>query len=104
MDLFKRRRVFSSSSIEDLQLQKALALTDLYLENLSKTTDPEIFTVLCYHAEDSLSQVKKAVKHNGDKAMHDRIADTYVYFSDLLDTNGHRREAQVFYEKSVKWG
>jgi len=93
-----------SSTIGDLQLQKALALTDLYLENLSKTTDPDIFMVLCYNAEDSLSQVKKAAKHNGDKAMHERIAANYIYFGDMLDANGHRREAQTFYDKSVKWG
>jgi hypothetical protein len=75
-------------------LQQALDLTNLYLENASNSTDPDI----------RLVHVKKAAKRNDDKAMHERIGAAYIDLGDLLDTNGHQEEAQAFYKKSLKWG
>jgi hypothetical protein len=88
----------------NLSLQQTLELANLYLENASKSTDPDITLVLCHDTEVSLAHVKKAAKMNDDEFMHERIATVYVSLGNLLDSNGHRDEAQAFYKKSGKWG
>ncbi|KAF9347650.1 hypothetical protein BGX34_002968 [Mortierella sp. NVP85] len=93
-----------SSPRGNLSLQQALDLTNLYLENASKSTDPDIRLVLCHDTEISLVHVKRAAKKNDDKAMHERIGAAYIDLGDLLDTNGLQEEAQAFYKKSLKWG
>jgi len=93
-----------SSPRGNLSLQQALDLASIYLENASKITDPDIILVLCHDTEVSLTHVKKAAKNNnGDKSMHGRIATVYIGLGDLLDSRGHRDEAQAFYKKSEKW-
>lgn len=93
-----------SSPRGNLSLRQALDLADLYLENASKSTDPDITLVLCHDTEVSLAHVKKAAKSNEDKSMHGRIATIYVGLGELLESKGHRDEAQTFYRKSEKWG
>ncbi|KAK3813183.1 MAG: WD40-repeat-containing domain protein [Benniella sp.] len=88
----------------NLSLQQTLDLANLYLENASKSKDPDITLVLCHDTEVSLTHVKKAAKVNDDESMHERIATVYVSLGNLLDSNGHRDEAQAFYKKSGKWG
>ncbi|KAF9348149.1 hypothetical protein BGX34_002641, partial [Mortierella sp. NVP85] len=87
-----------------LSLQQTLDLANLYLGNASKSTDPDITLVLCHDTEVSLTHVKKAAKINDDESMHERIATAYVSLGNLLDSNGHRDEAQAFYKKAGKWG
>jgi hypothetical protein len=93
-----------SSPRGNLSLHQVLDLANIYLENASKSTDPDIILVLCHDTEVSLAHVKKAAKNIDDKTMHRRIAAVYVGTGDLLDRQGHRDEAQVFYKKSEKWG
>jgi hypothetical protein len=94
-----------SSPRGNLSLQQVLDLANIYLENAYKSTDPDIVLVLCHDTEVSLTHVKKAAKtSNEDKSMHGKIAAVYVGLGDLLHSNSHRDEAQVFYKKSEKWG
>jgi hypothetical protein len=93
-----------SSPRGSLSLQQVLGLASIYLENARQTQDPNIALVLCHDTEVSLSQVKRAAKHTDDKAIRDGIATIYIKLGDLLDTQGHRDEAQAFYKKSEKWG
>jgi len=88
----------------NLSLQQVLDLANIYLENASKSTDPDIVLVLCHDTEVSLSQVKKAVKHKEDGEMREGIAALYIGLGDLLVSKGYRVEAQAFYKKSEKWG
>lgn len=93
-----------SSPRGNLSLQQALHLANIYLEDASRSTDPDITLVLCHDTEVSLGHVKKAAKNNEDKAMRTRIATVYVGLGDLLHSQGHQGEAQAFYKKSEKWG
>jgi len=88
----------------NLSLQQVLDLANIYLENASKSTDPDIVLVLCHDTEVSLSQVKKAVKRKEDGEMREGIAALYIGLGDLLASKGYRVEAQAFYKKSEKWG
>jgi hypothetical protein len=87
-----------------LSLQQILDLASVYLDNARNAADPTIALVFCHDTEISLSQVKKVAKRIDDKAMHERIATTYVSLGDLLNSQNHRAEAQAFYKKSEKWG
>ncbi|KAF9355583.1 hypothetical protein BGX34_010399, partial [Mortierella sp. NVP85] len=91
-----------SSPRGNLSSQQVIDLANIYLENASKSTDPEIVLVLCHDTEVSLAHVKKATKNK--KIMAERIAAVYVGLGDVLRGQGHRDEAQAFYEKSEKWG
>jgi hypothetical protein len=93
-----------SSPRGNLSLKQALNLANIYLENASRSVDPDITLVLCYDTEVSLTHVKKAAKNNEDKTMRARIATAYVGLGDLLNSQGHREEAQAFFKKSEKWG
>jgi hypothetical protein len=93
-----------SSPRGSLSLQKIISLANVYLENASKSSDPEILLVLCHDAEVSLAQARKTAKNTEDKAMREGIATVYIGLGDLLDSQGHRNEAQAFYKKSEKWG
>ncbi|KAK3816653.1 MAG: hypothetical protein J3Q66DRAFT_441040 [Benniella sp.] len=93
-----------SSPRGNLSFEQVIHLTNIYLENAAKSTDPEIVLVLCHDTEVSLAHVKKAAKNNNDKTMSERIAAVYVDLGDVLDDQGHRDEAQAFYKKSEKWG
>ncbi|KAK3819959.1 MAG: hypothetical protein J3Q66DRAFT_439048 [Benniella sp.] len=93
-----------SSPRGSLSLQQVLDLASIYLENARKTQDPNIALVLCHDTEVSLSQVKRVAKHTDDKAMREGMATVYIELGELLDTQGHRDEAQAFYKKSEKWG
>ncbi|KAK3813343.1 MAG: hypothetical protein J3Q66DRAFT_371880 [Benniella sp.] len=94
-----------SSPRGNLSLHQILGLANIYLENASKASDPDLVLVLCHDAEVSLTHVKKAAKNNTeDKSTHERIASVFVSLGDLLHSNGHRDEAQAFHKKSEKWG
>jgi hypothetical protein len=93
-----------SSPRGNLSLQQILDLANIYIENASKSTDPDIVLVLCHDTEVSLSHVKKAAKNSRDKGMDGRIATVYIGLGDLLNSYGHRDEAKAFYKKSEKWG
>ena len=85
-------------------MQQIINLANIYLENASKSTDPDIVLVLCHDTEVSLTHVKKAAKNNDDNTMRERIATIYTSLGDLLDSQGHQEEAQAFYKKSEKRG
>jgi hypothetical protein len=87
----------------DLSPQQVLHLANFYLENARRETDPNIVLVLCHDAEVSLSYVKRA-KYTEDKTTREGMATVYAEFGDLLDSHGHRSEAQAFNKKSEKWG
>jgi hypothetical protein len=93
-----------SSPRGSLSLQQVLNLANVYLENASKATDPDIVMVLCRDTEVSLTLVKRAAKRTEDKAMRERIATVYIGLGDLLSSQGHGAEAKAFYKKSEKWG
>ncbi|KAK3816625.1 MAG: WD40-repeat-containing domain protein [Benniella sp.] len=93
-----------SSPRGNLSLQQVIHLANVYLENASKSTDPDIRLVLCHDAEISLSQAKKAAKYTEDKAMREGIASVYDGLGELLEHDGHGNEAQAFYKKSEKLG
>jgi len=93
-----------SSPKGSLSLQKIINLANVYLENACKSTDPEILLVLCHDAEVSLTQARKTARNTENKAMREGIATLYIGLGDLLDSHGHRNEAQAFYKKSEKWG
>jgi hypothetical protein len=93
-----------SSPRWNLSLQQVLDLANIYLENASKSADPDIVLVLCHDTEVSLSQVKKGIKHKEDREMREGIGSLYIGLGDLLASKGHRVEAQAFYKKSEKWG
>jgi hypothetical protein len=93
-----------SSPRGSLSLQQVLDLANIYLENARKTTDPSVALVLCHDTETSLSHVKRAAKNTDDKAIREGIATIYNGLGELLNTQGHRDEAQAFYKKSEKWG
>jgi hypothetical protein len=93
-----------SSPKASLSLQQSLDLANIYLENARRTLDPNIALVLCHDTEVSLSHVKKVAKYTEDKYMRDKIAIVYIGLGELLETQGHRDEAQSFYKKSEKWG
>ena len=93
-----------SSPRGNLSLHQSLNLSNIYLENASKSIDPDVTLVLCHDTELSLTLVKKAAKNTKDKATRARIAAIYISLGDLLDKQGHRDEAQTFYKKSEKWG
>ena len=92
-----------SSPKGNLSLLQVLDLANIYLENASKSTDPDITLVFCHDAEVSLTHVKKAAKNNSDKSMHRSIASVYIGLGDLLGSKGHVDEAKTFYKKSEKW-
>jgi hypothetical protein len=93
-----------SSPRASLSLHQALRLANVYLENARKENDSGVALVLCHDTEMSLSQVKRTAKHTQDKTMRAEIATIYIELGELLDTQGQRNEAQVFYKKSEKWG
>ncbi|KAF9362919.1 hypothetical protein BGX34_005257, partial [Mortierella sp. NVP85] len=93
-----------SSPRGNLSLQQVIYLANVYLENASKSTDPDIRLVLCHDAEISLNQAKKAAKHTEDKAMREGIAAIYSELGELMSHDGHGNEAQAFYNKSEKLG
>jgi hypothetical protein len=85
-------------------LKQVLDLANTYLANARNAPDPNIALVLCHDTEVSLSHVKRASKNTEDKAIREGIATIYAELGDLLDTQGHRDEAQAFHKKSEKWG
>jgi uncharacterized protein HemY len=93
-----------SSPRGDLTLKQQLDLANVYLDNASKATDPDIVLVLCHDTEVSLTHVKKAAKHIDDTGVRERIAMVYISLGQLLDKQGRRGEARTFFKKSEKWG
>jgi hypothetical protein len=93
-----------SSPRDILSPLQALELANVYLENASKTNDPFLALVLCHDTEVSLSQAKKASKGIVVQVMRKGMATAYDNLGRLLDSHGHRDEAQAFYMKAEKLG
>jgi hypothetical protein len=93
-----------SSSRRDLSLQQVLDLSNIYLENACRISDTDIVMMLCQDTEFSLSLAKRAAKRTENKGLYEGVASIYVGLGDVLDSHGHRDEAQSLYKKSVKWG
>ncbi|KAI8351396.1 hypothetical protein B0O80DRAFT_511364 [Mortierella sp. GBAus27b] len=91
-----------SSTRGDLSPEQLLHLANFYLENARNESDPTVVLVLCYDAEVSLSHVKRS-KYTDDQTTREGMAAVYAAFGELLDSHGHRQEAQAFYKKSEKW-
>ncbi|KAI8345988.1 hypothetical protein B0O80DRAFT_431210 [Mortierella sp. GBAus27b] len=93
-----------SSPRGNLSLHQILEVANAYLENARNATNPTVALVFCHDTEVSLSQVKKAAKSINDKPTREVVASVYIGLGQVLDTQGHREEAQAFYKKSEKWG
>jgi len=93
-----------SSPRSSLSLQQILELAHVYLDNAHKATDLNVALVLCHDVEVALSRGKKAAKRTSDKAIQDGVATVYFRLAGLLDSHGHRAEAQAFFKKAEKFG
>ncbi|KAI8348228.1 WD40-repeat-containing domain protein [Mortierella sp. GBAus27b] len=93
-----------SSPRASLSLHQVLEVANTYLDIARNATDSTIALVFCHDTEVSLSQLKKVAKHTDDKDTRKDIAAIYIGLGKLLDTHGHRENAQAFYKKSEKWG
>jgi hypothetical protein len=93
----------------DLSLQQALELSEVYLDNADRTTDPKVAEVLCDAAFDTLSKVKSPNNYLAqlndiqDQALFQRVADAYTNLSVLLGRQGHLKEALATCKKEEKW-
>jgi hypothetical protein len=93
-----------SSPRGSLSPQKVLELANVYLENAFNTTDPDIALVLCHDTEVTLSQAKKAVKHDKNQTVTEGIAIAYIGLGKLLESSGHVRGAEASFKKAEKLG
>ncbi|KAK3807633.1 MAG: hypothetical protein J3Q66DRAFT_374382 [Benniella sp.] len=93
-----------SSPRGNLTSQQSLELANVYLENATRATDPNIALVLCHDTEVSLSQAKRTVNHSDGKSVREGIATAYIDLGKLLRSRGHHREAQASYKKAGKLG
>ncbi|KAG0239886.1 hypothetical protein BGX31_002396 [Mortierella sp. GBA43] len=76
----------------------------MYLENATKTQDPVVTMVLCHDTEVSLNQARKATKTAEDQAKQEGIANAFSKLGNLLESRGHRTEAQAMLKKAKKLG
>lgn len=88
----------------NLTLQQSLELANVYLENAFKVQDPTVSLVLCHDAEVSLSQAKKVIRNTEDQSVRQGLATAYIDLGRVLDSRGHRNEAQASYKKAEKLG
>ncbi|KAF9365292.1 hypothetical protein BGX34_010598 [Mortierella sp. NVP85] len=88
----------------DLTVQQALDLANVYLENASRAQDPVVALVLCHDTELSLHHARRVTKSAEDQAKQEGIAAAYAGLGSLLDSRGHRSEAQAMYKKAKKLG
>lgn len=88
----------------NLSPQQLLDIVNIYLENASRVQDPDVIFVLCYEAEVSLSQTKKAAKAANDQAALHGIATAYVELGRVLNNQGHHNEAEAIHKKAEKLG
>ncbi|KAI8348104.1 hypothetical protein B0O80DRAFT_429814 [Mortierella sp. GBAus27b] len=93
-----------SSPRGDLSPKQLLELANIYLEHASRIHDSGVALVLCHDTEVTLSQAKKAARHTEDQILRLEIASTYIELGRLLESQGHRDTAHVFFKKSEKWG
>ncbi|KAF9991856.1 hypothetical protein BGZ65_013019, partial [Modicella reniformis] len=91
--------------------KQALDLSNIYLENASKTTDHDIALALCHDAEAILYQVERSSKKTlahpkdaGDKVLREGVASAYIGIGKLLDSQGYPDKAQAIYKKAEKLG
>ncbi|KAI8348182.1 hypothetical protein B0O80DRAFT_532465, partial [Mortierella sp. GBAus27b] len=91
-----------------LSLRQVLQLTDMYLENASKTDDHDIVLVLCQHAEVALSEAKSTFKKASsssnpeDQVLSKSVATAYYRLGKLLENQDYHDQAQEFFKKSKK--
>ncbi|KAF9996994.1 hypothetical protein BGZ65_007425, partial [Modicella reniformis] len=97
-----------SSSHATLSPQKALDLTNVYLENARKVNDPQLALELCRDAETSLSQVMKMdlnpPRDTQDQPLRERVASSCFELGQLQDHLGSGDKAQASYKKAGKLG
>lgn len=68
-------------------------------------TDADIALVLCHDTDVTLSQTKRASKHNDDhQHVRKRIGTLYIELEKLLHIRGHQSEALTSYKKAEKFG
>ncbi|KAF9930983.1 hypothetical protein BGZ65_005091, partial [Modicella reniformis] len=91
----------SSSSHATLSPQKALDLTNVYLENTRDVKDPQLALELCDDAETSLSKVMKMTQ---DQNLRERVASSCFELGQLQDNLGSSDKAQTSYKKAGKLG
>ncbi|KAG0199816.1 hypothetical protein BGX31_004212, partial [Mortierella sp. GBA43] len=88
----------------NLSLQQLLEVANTYLDDARNTKDSTVALVFCHDTEVSLAQLKKVAKRTDDKSARKSISSIYFGLGQVLDTQGHREEAQAFYKKSERWG
>jgi hypothetical protein len=98
------------SPLNDLSLQQALELGEVYLEYAYRTTDSKIVAVLCHEAKVALSQAENAsTKHPahpngaGYQVLLQRMGGAYMKLSELHKREGHGDKARAFCVKAEKW-
>ncbi|KAI8348245.1 hypothetical protein B0O80DRAFT_429771 [Mortierella sp. GBAus27b] len=94
----------TSSPRANLSLQQLLEVANTYLDDARNTKDSTVALVFCHDTEVSLAQLKKVAKRTDDKSARKSISSIYLGLGQVLDTQGHREEAQAFYKKSERWG
>jgi len=93
-----------SSLRESLTPEQALELANVYLENAFNAKDPTIALELCHDAEVSLSQAKKAAKHDKNQTVTKSIANAYIGLGKLLGSRGYSTEEMAILKKAEKLG
>ncbi|KAF9346581.1 hypothetical protein BGX34_003796 [Mortierella sp. NVP85] len=91
-----------SSPRGSLTPQQALNLANVYLENARDATDTDIALVLCHDTEVSLSQARKAARHDDNQTVVEGIASAYFDLGKVLERHGYSTGAQASYKKAEK--
>ncbi|KAF9937856.1 hypothetical protein BGZ65_000884, partial [Modicella reniformis] len=97
-----------SPSLSKLLPQKALDLTNVYLENARKVKDPNNALELCDNAEASLSRVMEMAlnppKNTQDQTLREEVASACFELGQLQDHLGANRKSQISFKNAEKLG
>ncbi|KAK3807684.1 MAG: WD40-repeat-containing domain protein [Benniella sp.] len=105
--MFKCSTLFDSiapSPRGDLSLQQSLELANIYLEGANRAKDADITLVLCHEAEIALTQAGKRTRHVEDPVLREEIAGAYISLGQVLNGQGHAKEAEASYKTAEKCG
>jgi uncharacterized protein HemY len=92
----------ASSYRGSLSQQQLRKIAKTYLENARNEEDPRIALVYCHHAEETLSQAKKAGKNAINKTVVEGIIATYVELGRLFESHGQDRKAEACMNEAMK--
>ncbi|KAF9345391.1 hypothetical protein BGX26_003171 [Mortierella sp. AD094] len=99
------RNLFSSPSSR-LPLEDVIEITNKYLQNARKESNPTKAYQLCKDAKSQIKVAEKifAAKKVKGPATNDGIANAYYEHGELLDKLGYHEKAQKSRSKAAKWG